>query len=222
MPRSKVSVFTSSGTWTKDPKLYAIEIVGRGPGGGGSWPTGNGNGYGGGGGGVSRTDRRIQARELPDTVDVVVGAPGTGGNATSRNGTSGGVASFGKFLRVEGGGGATTSSAGVGGLGIYRGGNGGNPGSPGGSTPRRPSDYLCGPGGGAGGGGFPGGSSGSVLPGTSFPILWQTTQSGGGGSSGTVGGSPGGGGGGGQAPSLPAGNGGVGCITVIEYLYDEE
>lgn len=221
MPRSRLVVFTASGTWTKDPKLYAIRIVGRGAGGGGSWPAGSGNGYGGGAGGASKTQRRIAARELPATVDVVIGAAGVGGNSSARNGTSGGDCWFGSFLRVGGGKGATTTSAGVGGEGVYRGGNGGNPGSAGQSKPLRPSDYLSAPGGGAGGGST-GGSSGAVPANTSLPILWQTTQSGGGGNSGAVGGFPGGGGGGGQAPSVPAGAGGGGCITVIEYLYDEE
>lgn len=221
MPRSRLVVFTASGTWTKDPKLYAIKIVGRGAGGGGSWPAGTGNGYGGGAGGASKTQRRIAARDLPATVAVTIGPAGVGGNSSSRNGTDGGDCLFGTFLRVGGGKGARTTSAGVGGEGIYRGGNGGNPGSAGQSKPLRPSDYLSAPGGGAGGGST-GGSSGAVPPNTSLPILWQTTQSGGGGNSGTSGGMPGGGGGGGQAPSVPAGSGGAGCITVIEYLYDEE
>ncbi|MFF1946893.1 hypothetical protein ACFVWF_32670 [Rhodococcus qingshengii] len=221
MPRSRLVVFTASGTWTKDPKLYAIKIIGRGPGGGGSWPTGNGNGYGGGGGGASKTQRRIAARELPATVDVVIGPPGVGGKSSSRNGTSGGDCSFGTFLRVGGGKGATITSVGMGGDGVDRGGNGGTPGSAGQSKPLRPSDYLRAPGGGAGGGST-GGSSGVVPAGQSSPTLWQTTRSGGGGNSGGAGGFPGGGGGGGQAPSVPAGSGGGGCITVIEYLYDEE
>lgn len=168
MPRSRLVTFTTSGTWTKDPKLYAIKIVGRGPGGGGSWPAGNGNGYGGGGGGASKTQRRIAARELPDTVDVVIGPPGIGGKSSSRNGTNGGDCSFGTFLRVGGGKGATTTSAGAGGDGVDRGGNGGTPGSAGQSKPLRPSDYLRAPGGGAGGGST-GGSSGVVPAGQSSP-----------------------------------------------------
>lgn len=222
MPHVHLEVFTESGPWVKHPRLYAIELVARAPGGGGSWPAGTGNGHGGGAGGVSRTAHRISARDLPDTVEVTIGAPGAGGNATTRAGGDGGTVTFGDFMRVEGGTGASTTAPGIGGLGIYRGGNGGYAGQPGESKPLRTGDFLAAPGGGAGGGGYTGGGSGDVPAGRSAPILWQTTRSGGGGNSGQPGGFPGGGGGGGTAPSTPAGQGAWGAITVIEYRYDEE
>lgn len=223
MPRNRVRVYTASDTWTKDPKLYAIELVIRGAGAGGSWPAGNGNGHGGGGGAVVRSPkRRIPAAELPETVPVVVGLGGAGGNVTNRAGGDGGGSAFGDILETEGGKGATTASRGKGGQSMLPGGDGSQAGSAGGNALNVRYSTLAGGGGGAGGGNVTGGKSALVPGGTSNPAFWQTLQSGGGGASGAAGGFPSGGGGGGQAPNIPAGKGANGCVTVIEYLYDED
>lgn len=223
MSHNRVRTYTASSTWTKDPKLYSIELVIRGGGGGGSWPAGNGNGHGGGGGAaVKSPKRRIPAEELPDTVTVTVGVGGLGGNATNRNGGNGGRSAFGDILEVDGGQGATTTIRGRGGQSMLSGGDGSQAGSVGGNAPVPRYSPLAGGGGGAGGGGFTGGKSSLVNGGVSSPAFWQTVQSGGGGSTGNAGGFPAGGGGGGQAPNFAGGKGADGCVTVIEYLYDED
>lgn len=219
---TRVHVLTDSGVWVKHPRLFAIHrIVARGAGGGGSWPTGSGNGHGGGGGGASYTKRAIGEWELPDSVDYEVGVAGSGGNESKRSGGNGGDTWFGDFIRVGGGQGASTTTRGLGGFGMYRGGNGGQSGQPGESISSGPVDFSAGGGGGAGAGGFLGGASGYVPGGASYPALWQTSQSGGGGSTGNAGGFPAGGGGGGKDPNFAGGKGAGGLLTIIEYILEE-
>lgn len=218
----RTQVLTESGVWVKHPRLFAIDrIIVKSAGGGGSWPSGNGNGYGGGGGAISFTKRRIGEWELPATVDYQVGVGGAGATSASRVGADGGDTWFGDFIHSGGGRGATSVSPGLGGFGMYRGGMGGMPTARGESVSTGVISFGSGAGGGSGGGGGTGGASGFVPGGVSYPNLWQTGMCGGGGNQRAAGGFPAGGGGGGNAPSVPAGRGANGLLTIIEYLYEE-
>jgi len=108
-----VSVFTSDGTWVKPSGasgVYVQVIGGGGGGGGGSFRTAAPyqSGTGGGGGGI--TWGWLSAADLPDTVEVTVGAGGAGGlgptvaaaGGAGGNGTAGGYSAFGK-IRANGG-----------------------------------------------------------------------------------------------------------------------
>jgi hypothetical protein len=109
----QTDVFTSSGTWTKQPWARRVVVVlwGGGGGGGSGRKGAAGSARSGGTGGASslRTFREFQASELPTTVSVTIGAKGTGGAAQSTNstngndGTTGGTTSFGAFLQAKGG-----------------------------------------------------------------------------------------------------------------------
>lgn len=188
-----LQVFTSNGTWTKPPNLFAVEVILRGAGGAGNASAG------GGGGAAVDTPKRIPASDMPATVAVTIGA-GTSGD--------GGDTSFGAFYTAPGG--LSAANGGTGGLSFMRGGAGGT--GAGEAATSGPVRLLAG-GGGGGGPSAAGGSSGLVAPGVSNPPLWQACQSGGGGNGGSAGGFPAGGGG-------SNANGAGGCLTVIEYLFD--
>ncbi|MDH6279331.1 hypothetical protein [Prescottella agglutinans] len=213
---SNLHVYTTSGVWTKPPRLFAIELVIRSAGGGGSRIS-NTSGAGGGGGGAVRTLKRIPALSLPETVIVTVGPGGGPGQA-------GGASSFGDLLSVPGGGGAVGSIPGEGGYSSLRGGKGGATGQNGGWVGDMVTGLLAGGGGGggAGGGGGPSGMS-HVFHYVGVPNFWQWCQSGWGGIGGTAtsasssGCFPAGGGGGGGSV---AGNGAAGCVSILEHILD--
>ena len=119
----KVSVFTASGTWTKDPASTAVEVEvwgGGGAGGNGAAAaSGTASSGGGGGGGGGKRRGRFRAADLAGSVAVTVGAAGARGTGTGASGGQGGTSSFGTLLRAYGGGGGagggTVAAAGGGG-----------------------------------------------------------------------------------------------------------
>ncbi|MFC9874890.1 hypothetical protein [Nocardia salmonicida] len=196
--RTELRVYTENDVWTQAPRLQGIELVGRSAGGSGSATVG------GGGGAAILTPKRIRAADLPLTVSVIVGAPGSSGGA-------GGDTSFGDIVVPGGQGGSTGGKGGL--LAGMRGGAGGTAGQPGESVSSAPVRLLAGGGGGAGSGST-GGRSGLVPAGGTSPAFWQHGQSGGGGNSGAAGGFPAGGGGAGAL-------GAAGCLTIIEYYWED-
>lgn len=174
MGRVNVIAFTTNGTWTKPPNLAAIELILRGGGGGGSTGTANSatsaryGGAGGGGGGCVRTERRIPAESLPDTVEVEIGTGGWGGLNAPLGGSwspggNGADSIFGDYLRAEGGGGSSHPfTAGAGGLSVLRGGNGGSQGANGGDSTHGVISLLSGGGGGGAGRGYR--QNGTAIP----------------------------------------------------------
>jgi hypothetical protein len=90
------TIFTSSGTWTKDPGLKYIVV--EGVGGGGGCDTDD-EGAGSAGGYFRKT---ISASDLPSTVTVTIGSAG-GSNSVSSNATAGGTTTFGSYATSTGG-----------------------------------------------------------------------------------------------------------------------
>lgn len=102
----KRTVFTSSGTWTKESwaKLVTVVVISAGAG-GGSGRRGATNsvrvGGSGGGSGCVRLAENIPASYLPATMTVTVGGGGNGGasqtadNTNGNNGVVGGLSRFG-------------------------------------------------------------------------------------------------------------------------------
>ncbi|MCC6717375.1 MAG: right-handed parallel beta-helix repeat-containing protein [Acetobacteraceae bacterium] len=121
----KVTVFTATGAWVKDPAAAQVEVeVWGGGGAGGNGAVANAGtaiSGGGGGGGGGKRRARFRAADLPGSVSVVVGAPGARGAGNGAAGGQGGASSFGTYLRAWGGGGgaggSTTAAAGGGGAG---------------------------------------------------------------------------------------------------------
>lgn len=123
----KTTVFTSSGTYTKNPyaDLIEVELVGGGGGAGGAASSASGAtaaAAGAGAGGYSR--KTIQNTSVGDTETVTIGAGGNGGAAGNNNGTDGGTTSFGSHLQATGGAGSA-GSASTSGSGGNSGANGG-------------------------------------------------------------------------------------------------
>lgn len=164
---AKVEVFTSSATWTKDPLGKTVEVYASGSGGGGAsgWRQASGTasrgGCGGGAGGTMSAT--YNASDLPGTVPISVGAPGSGGasvtvnGTTGASGTAGGAVSFGGvndafYFIVLGGNPGTASSAGLGGSGRVQGGSGIQSNTAGGTTTSPSINGINTSGGGAGAG----------------------------------------------------------------------
>lgn len=85
-------VFTSSGTYVKNPKaIYVIaEVVGGGGGGGSSNGTNNGTGGGGGGGGYSRKIIAFPGPTVTVTVGGAASSSSFGSHISATGGSSGG------------------------------------------------------------------------------------------------------------------------------------
>jgi hypothetical protein len=172
MAQCIVKAYVSSNTWYKSEKLYAIDVLVRGGGGGGASGVANATtnqrygGAGGGGGGCVRTQRRIPAASLPESVPVYIGVGGWGGTGGAGSGgwhpgANGEDSYFGDILRGEGGGGASHPfTAGKGGLSVLRGGNGAAQGLNGESVSHGVISLLSGGGGGGAGAGY---TQGGVL-----------------------------------------------------------
>jgi hypothetical protein len=141
---TKITKFTSSGTWTKDANSAWVQVMVFGGGGGGGSgrqgaSTAAGGGQGGGTGGGSSF--YTAASLLGATETVTIGAGGTGGVAQAGNNTDGNIggaptaSSFGSNLvTLASGTNAAagtngTASGGIGGTGNYSGGNGGGNGT---------------------------------------------------------------------------------------------
>lgn len=109
---SKTTVFTSSGTWTKDIRTKTVSFYGwNGGGGGGSAPVAHGiPGYWTGGGGGSTgglSEIMVSETAFGATELVTIGAGGAGGAGATSNtignaGANGGVTSFGPFYGYNG------------------------------------------------------------------------------------------------------------------------
>ena len=126
-----MTVFTSSGTYTKPTGLSDVKIRVLGGGGGGGWPhyEGNpGNHYSGPGGGGGYAEEYLDAPAIGATETVTVGGGGAGGTQSNPNslhpGATGGTSSFGSFVSASGGGGGgganitgNYGSGGAGGIG---------------------------------------------------------------------------------------------------------
>lgn len=111
---SNVAEFAVSGTWNKPAgaTMVVVELWGAGGGGSGGSSV-NQPGCGGGGGGYVR--RFLNAKALPSSVSVAIGAGGLGGPGLNTMvgqsiGQDGGDTSFGSYAKAIGGKGATLST----------------------------------------------------------------------------------------------------------------
>ena len=116
---STITVFTSSGTWTKatlNPKFVRVTVIGGGGGGGGAASTsGSQFAAGGGGGGGGCSIKTIMAVTLGATETVTVGAAGAASSAGNNPGGDGGTSSFGAHAVATGGTGGLGMGATTGG-----------------------------------------------------------------------------------------------------------
>ena len=142
-----MTIFTSSGTYTKPAGLSDVKIRVLGGGGGAGWPYyapggGGSNHQSGPGGGGGYAETYLDAPAIGATETVTIGGGGAGGNSASpnasHNGATGGTSSFGSFASASGGGGggganyygsASFGGGGAGGIGtggqVNYGGSGG-------------------------------------------------------------------------------------------------
>lgn len=107
-------IFTSSGTWNKDPGVDAVFVQVQGGGGGGAAASSNLRSAGGGAGGYSE---KFVTSGLASSESVVIGTGGIGGSGGG-DGVAGTSTSFGSHLSATGGnGGSTNGTGGAGGVG---------------------------------------------------------------------------------------------------------
>lgn len=221
-PQTRLVTFSANDTWRPQPDLRTIQIYAVGGGGGGAGGTDSANG-GGGGGGASYSVAAIDARLLPASVSVTVGAAGAGG-AAATNGGVGGVSGFGGYVVAAGGNGGLATGAGGAAKaapgGMFFGGVGGDGGGTDGAS--GPNLATGCPGGGGGAYYVP--ASGPAIGGGGGAGAWRSTAGSGGGGEGGLntggdGGAgtisetfigPGYGGGGGGTTSAVSGAGGAG------------
>jgi len=166
-PLAAIDVFTANGTWTKNPKAVAVQVVciGGGAGGGsgrrGAAGTDRFGGGGGQGGGYSYLSIPASVLGATEAVQVATASLGGAGitidNTNGNNGINGGASVFGNFLQAAGGqpGQGGTAAAGTGGSGgtaaQVLGGAGGN-GSNGAGANGTNGNHLAAAGGAGGGG----------------------------------------------------------------------
>jgi len=188
--------FTSSGTFIVPANVYMLYATLVGGGGGGA--------RAGGGGGSGYWYENFPVNVTPSqSISIVLGSGGTGGNATVVNGGNGGISTLGTYLSVNGGLGGKQAVPQWG----YGACNGGIKAFPGGSSQRFSGGTIGNSGncGGGGGGGYNG------------------TGGNGGNSSGVAGGNASansGAGGGGGYCAHTNGNGGSGGkgLCIIKYM----
>lgn len=116
-----LTVFTSSGTWTKPTGCTGVVVEVLGGGGGGGGGSGADQGTGGSAGGYCR--KYIATASLGATETVTVGAAGSAGASGSGNGGNGGQSVFGSFCTAGGGAGGGGGLAGPGSGGTATGGD---------------------------------------------------------------------------------------------------
>jgi hypothetical protein len=129
LPNPDVQMFSAAGTWTKPEGMTSVlfELWGGGGAGGSADnanPNSNANGASGGGGG-GYVSRIVSIDDLPETLDVVVGAGGVA--ALASNGGAGGTSSVWELQAGGGGGGGgypTMAFWPGGGGSVYTGGTG--------------------------------------------------------------------------------------------------
>ena len=189
-----ITVFTSSGTWTKPAGVNRIKVIVTGAGAGGGGSNDDDAGAGGGAGGTAIKLIDVTA---VSSVAVTVGTGSRGANNNEFPALSGGTSSFGAYCSATGG--AMSSNWALGGLGGTA--TGGDINITGGDGVSSNIDGLgASEGGGTGGASYwgSGGTGGSA---------WGTRQ---------AGRAYGTGGGGGHASSNSAGASGADGVVIIE------
>jgi hypothetical protein len=101
----KVTVFTSSGTFTTDAKTVEADVEVQAPGGGSGGVTSSSPAVGGSGSAGGRSKGRFDRATLGSSQAVTIGASGTAGNTSGTAGGTGGTTSFGALISCNGGNG---------------------------------------------------------------------------------------------------------------------